>query len=98
MTLASERSHRRYVGSRKAFPIPKQKPDDMSRADAILAELPEHAQQSRSHDGRQSSWISSETWKLIDQKAEERRTGNVEWLRCLKREVTHNLHEECKNR
>jgi hypothetical protein len=98
MTLASERSHRRYVGSRKAFPIPKQKPDDMSRADAILAELSENAQQSRSHDGRQSSWISSETRKLIDQKAEARRTGNVERLRCLKREVTRNLHKDRKNR
>lgn len=97
MTLVSERSHRRYVGSRKAFPIPKQKPEEMSKADAILAELSEHAQHSRSHDGRQSSWISSETWKLIDQKAEARRTGNAERLRCLKKEVAQSLHKDRKN-
>jgi len=98
MTLASEYSHRRYVRSRKAFPIPKQKPEEMSRADAILAELSDHAEHSRSHDGRQSSWISIDTWKLIDQKAEARRTGNVEQLRCLKREVARSLHKDRKNR
>jgi exonuclease III len=96
MRLQSERHHRRYVGSRTVFPIPPLGPLEGNRADGLLEDLSQHARSKEQTDGRHSSWISAETWRLIDRKAFARRggIGDAVELQTLKRLVRRALKKD----
>ena len=96
--LVAKRHHRRYAKSRSKYPIAKVKPEDMNRADQLLAELAEHAAKRKKSDGRDNSWISDRTWRLIDQRTEARRTGNSVWKRTLARVIRKALRQDRKAR
>ena len=50
----------------------------------MLQDLKEAATPPEKENGRNNSWISQETWRLIDRKASARRSANREQLRPLK--------------
>ena len=70
-----ERHHRRYVRSRQTYPIRKLKPSEQSEADVLLEEITEKILKDKVTNSRQQSWISDNTWKLIDQRIEARQRG-----------------------
>jgi len=92
MKLDTEQQHRRYVRSRKRYPIKTQKPEEMNQADEILEELRSHATDREKTDGRSNSWISDPTWRLIDQRTASRKIGNQTTTRQLGRQVKRALH------
>ena len=54
----------------------------------------DHARGKEKTDGRHSSWISAETWRLIDRKATARRIGDAVKLHTLKRLVRRALKKD----
>ena len=74
-------------------------PKDPSRADVLLAELCNHVDKRPPEpDSRKQSWISNDTWKLVDQKAEARKIGNTEQTHRLKRVLKQSLKKDRKAR
>ena len=96
--LVAKRHHRRYARSRSMYPIPKLKPEEMNRADKLLAELAEHAAKKKKTDGRNNSWISDRTWKLLDRKADARKMGSTELMHALARVTRRALRQDRKAR
>ena len=87
----AERHHRRCIRStRQTYPIPKLKPSEQSEADVLLEALKEKVT-----DSRQQSWISDNTWKLIDQRIEARRKVQAS---LLTRKVRKGLNEYRRTR
>ena len=93
--LSSKRHHRRYARSRSTYPIPKLKPEDMTPAERLLAELTEAADKGSKTNGRDNSWISDRTWKLMDRKADARKMGSTTLKRALTRVMRRSI---CKDR
>ena len=98
LCVSSPREHRRYVRGRERFPLPPPLAEDCSAADTILAELREGRTPRGMDDGRQNSWISEETWRLIDMKAAARKRRDAETLRQLKPLVKRGLRRDRKER
>jgi hypothetical protein len=72
---------------RSRFPI-SIPPNERNPADIILEELSEATNKPDSkEEDRSRSWISMETWKLIDMKADARRVGNEDRIKELKKRV-----------
>ena len=98
LRLVSEKEHRRYVNSRSKYPISPTPRNERSRAEELLAELREAATPPPKEPGRTNSWISSATWRLIDQKAMARKIGDSLQLRSLKRRVRTALKNDRRTR
>ena len=82
--LGSVKHHRRYVRSRKQYPLRAPRGDLRNDADVLLEDLLKAKEGDRINDGRKASWISDATWKLVDRKASERKRGSRRTLRSLK--------------
>ena len=96
--LASKQQHRRYAKSRSKYPIPKLKPGDMNQADKLLTELTEAVTAKKKTNGRDNSWISDRTWKLIDRRADARKSGSKALIRALSRCTQRALRDDRKAR
>ena len=93
----SKRQHQRYVRTRTRFSN-QIRTEDKSRADHLMEELAELIEGTPSIDSRKASWISDESWKLINAKAEARRCGNAQVARSLKRLLRKSLQADRKSR
>jgi hypothetical protein len=92
----AERHHRRCIRStRQTYPIPKLKPSEQSEADVLLEAITDKVSKEKVTDSRQQSWISDNTWKLIDQRIEARRKVQAS---LLTRKVRKGLNEYRRNR
>jgi hypothetical protein len=90
--------HRNYVQKRERFPI-KIAVDKQSAADKILLELAAETVTPKPSDGgRAESWISMETWKLIDQKANARRLGKSNLAAAIGQQVRKSLQKDRQTR
>jgi hypothetical protein len=99
LRVGSEKHHQRYTRSRAMYSIRPIRIDKANEADKILAELAENAKGEVKTNGRRESWISTETWSLIDQRATARRVGkNTESTDNLKRAVNQALKRDRKAR
>ena len=67
LNLAPAASHRRYVRSRRRFPVRLQRP--FSYEDTVFEELRQYRQPPEPSQQRDRSWITAPTWHLIDQKS-----------------------------
>jgi hypothetical protein len=74
------------------------KPADKTQADKILEELEKDIKKPPKKDMRQQSWISAETWLLIDRKAEARRIGQSELVNELKGQVKQAVNKDRRAR
>jgi exonuclease III len=94
MRLQSTTEHHRYMKKRSKYPIVIP-PDKHSPADKIFEELSEAIEKpERKEDDRLKSWISPESWKLIDMKADARRIGNLDLVKELKKRVRRGLKKD----
>ena len=92
-----KKNQKKYMCQRTRYPV--RKPKDPSRADVLLAELCNHVEKiTPEPDSRKQSWISNDTWKLVDQKAEARKIGNTEQTHRLKRVLKQSLKKDRKAR
>ena len=98
LRVGSEKHHQRYTRSRAMYSIRPIRIEKANEADRILAELAENAKGKEKTNGRKVSWISTETWSLIDQRATARRVGNNESSDNLKRAVNRALKRDRKVR
>ena len=58
--------HKRYLGGRKQWPVrPPVKP---TRADQLFAALRRAVPKAQPREARRNSWISEETWRLVDER------------------------------
>jgi exonuclease III len=79
----SKRQHRRYVNKRARYSL-QIRSEDKSRADHLMEELTELIEKPARIDQRYESWISANSWKLVDAKAEARRCGDAQAVSRLK--------------
>ena len=73
--LGSVKHHRRYVRSRKQYPLRAPSGDLRNEADVLLEDLLRAKEGDEKDDGRKASWISDATWKLVNRKASARKRG-----------------------
>ena len=71
LALAPEKTHRRYLRSRRQFPVWIPRP--LTRVDQVFMDLLEYQRPPNPKKQRDRSWIASDTWRLIDRRAEIRR-------------------------
>ena len=93
LRLGSVKHHQRYVRSRSSFPIPSPSDSAGNQGDRLLSEL-QSAVKSQSSNGRNASWISNDTWRLIDQKASARKLGQSDRVHSLKKLVRKSLQKD----
>jgi hypothetical protein len=71
LSLAPAESHRKYIRSRRHFPAWIPRP--LTRVDQEFIDLLDYRQLPDPCAARDRSWISSDTWRFIDRRAELRR-------------------------
>jgi outer membrane PBP1 activator LpoA protein len=71
-------------------------------ADKILQKLAVTAktdsENQKKDSGRQNSWISETTWRLIDQKASARKNGDTQRSKEIAKELNHSLKKDRESR
>jgi hypothetical protein len=74
-TIASrpKRENKSYSRSRKSFPLKRNKITPINKADSIFDEIKSFVEKDTRATRRWSSWISPETWKLVDSRVALRR-------------------------
>jgi hypothetical protein len=79
-TIASspKREKKSYSRSRKSFPLKRNKITPINRADSIFDEIKSFVEKHTRTTQRWSSWISPETWKLMDSREALRRHGKTQ--------------------
>jgi hypothetical protein len=79
-TIASrpKRENKSYSRSRKSFPLKRNKITPINKADSIFDEIKAFVEKDACTTRRWLSWISPETWKLVDSRAELRRHGKTQ--------------------
>jgi exonuclease III len=79
-TIASrpKRENKSYSRSRKSFPLKRNKITPINKADSIFDEIKSFVEKDTRATRRWSSWISPETWKLVDSRAALRRHGKTQ--------------------
>jgi hypothetical protein len=98
--LQPKEEHRNYVSKRTKFPITSPI-NQQNKADEILKELMEtvkSADVQKQSEDRKTSWISDETWQLIDQKASARKSGNDERAKEIAKELRRSLNRDRQRR
>ncbi len=91
------REHQKYLKKRQQFPI-KVIPDNNNQADTLMTNLEARIKPTKSQSSRDNSWISNDTWKLIDRKAMARRSNNQPLMKGLGKEIRKNLQNDRKIR
>lgn len=71
---------------------------DISDVDILHAELAEQAEKKGFTNGWENSWISSDTWNLIDWRTDARRLGQSTLVRELGRAIRSSLNKDHKAR
>jgi hypothetical protein len=96
---ASLKVNQRYLRGRQRFPL-KQLTRPLSKAATIFEELQLSAGRRENEARRQASWISSETWKLIDSRVAMRHLEGHDRaaIRRLTRSIQASLKAERKRR
>jgi len=97
LRLDYTRQHKRYVEKRARFNF-HIRPEDKERADFLMEELASLIEKPITADPKYSSWISAESWKLVDSKAEARRCGNGREADRIGRQLRKNLRADRKRR
>jgi hypothetical protein len=98
LTVGKVADHRRYVGGRKRFPVtltPVSHQDHLfNRAKGFKDDAP------RGRKGPWKSWISEETWRLVDKRADGRRTGilDSDGLRAINKLISKAFRTDRKRR
>jgi hypothetical protein len=79
-TIASrpKRENKSYSRSRKSFTLKRNKITPINKADSIFDEIKSFVEKDARTTRRWSSWISPETWKLVDSRAAVRRHGKTQ--------------------
>ena len=95
--IASVAHHRRYAKARSTFPLGTL-PAACSEVDTTHNTLAACRQKKGKTTGRNSSWISEDTWILIDRKVNAREIGNWHLAKELKREIRQSLNSDRKQR
>jgi hypothetical protein len=85
LQASSKHEHKIYTAKRAKFTLPKN--DKTTYADQLMNELKELVEQPTTINHQYRSWISENSWKIIDAKAEARRIGNMELIGKLKKEL-----------
>jgi exonuclease III len=91
-------ANRRYLGGRRQFPLST---SSSSELNSLFSDLQnECKEQFRSVRPFRSSWISTETWRLIDHRAERRRQVDFSFTedRRLTRQIQRSLWADRKRR
>ena len=95
---ASLTEHKRYLGGRKRWPVrPPSKP---TRVDQLFAALRRAVPKAQPREARRNTWISEETWRLVDERVSARREPRKgqAFKRQLGRAVKASLAEDQKRR
>ena len=98
VTLASLSHHRRYARSRGRFPNPLTEANAKSEEDRLHAQLARARTRTGATNGRVKSWISGDSWTLMDRRAEARRLGDRLLVRGLGRRLRRSLNQDCRDR
>jgi Reverse transcriptase (RNA-dependent DNA polymerase) len=79
LSSATRREHHNYLKGRKAFPL-KFSRRAMSIKDRAFNTITQRASQptASAMGPRRASWISDETWRLVDERASKRRLGTTD--------------------
>jgi hypothetical protein len=79
-TIASrpKRENKCYSRSRKSFPLKRNKITPINKADSIFDEIKSLVEKDTRATRRWPSWISQETWKLVESRAALRRHGKTQ--------------------
>jgi hypothetical protein len=64
-----KRKNKSYYRSRKSFPLKRNTVTPINKADSIFDEIKSFVEKDARTARRWSSWISPETWKLVDSRA-----------------------------
>ena len=96
--LGSVCHHCRYARTRKVFPCRRLIAADISDVDILHAELAEQAEKKGFTNGWENSWISGDTWNLIDWRTDARRLGQSTLVRELGRAIRSSLNKDHKAR
>jgi hypothetical protein len=73
-----KRENKSYSRSRKSFPLKRNKITPINKDDSIFDEIKSFVEKDAPNTRRWSSWISPETWKLVDSRAALRRHGKTQ--------------------
>jgi hypothetical protein len=73
-----KRENKSYSSSRKSFPLKRNKITPINKADSIFDEIKSFVEKDARTTRRWSSWISQETWKLVDSRAALRQHGKTQ--------------------
>ena len=94
---ASEQEHTRYIMRRRK--MPPRPPTEPTREDGIFAALRREVPKPHARDRHKNTWISEETWKLVDKRVSARRgTGVCMRIRRLGRAIRASLQGDRKLR
>jgi hypothetical protein len=99
MKAATPDTHREYLRRRKKFPLTVPRGQG-NEADRLLKGLNRIQREAVEGDNRRPSWVSEETWRLVDQRATGRRTGALsgDSLRVLNSAIRRSLAADRKRR
>jgi hypothetical protein len=101
-TIASrpKRENKSYSRSRKSFPLKRDKVTPINKADSIFDEIKSFVEKDARTTHRWSSWISPETWKLVDSREALRRNGEKQCTkgRNLLRKISKGIKANQKER
>ena len=68
---ASLTEHKRYLRGRKKLPL--KPPTEPTREDKVFAALRRSVPKARAREAKRNEWISTETWRLVDDRVSARR-------------------------
>jgi hypothetical protein len=99
MKVATPDEHWEYLRKRKKFPLSVPRGQG-NEADRLLKKLNRAQRQAVDRDRRRKSWVSEETWRLVDQRALGRRTGALsgDSLKVLNSAIRRSLAADRKQR
>jgi exonuclease III len=101
-TIASrpKRENRSFSRSRKSFTLKRDKITPINKADSIFDEIKSFVEKDARTTRRWLSWISPETWKLVDSRAALRRHGKTQCSegRKLLRKISKGIKADRKER
>lgn len=99
LSARPQREHRQYITGRKKFPL-KVARGERNDADRLLKGIHSGAGDRPPVREREQSWISYETWRLVDQRAQGRREGTLSGreFRIISSPIRRSLQRDRKRR
>jgi hypothetical protein len=94
LTGRTPMENRRYLNGRKRCPLSLEKGGPKTKADALFQEVKSYMEETEARPHRWKTWISQETWDLIDRRSALRRRRNKNTnaegrrlMRCIMRAI-----------